>query len=158
MSEPRRADPKQRQAWMSALAKASSTHLDQLVEKLGNLPPYIFLRPPEIGLTMVRGRAGGGNGQVFNLGEIPLTRCVVQITLSASQTLAGFGYVAGRSHRHAELAAVCDALLQHPDWFSQVYKTVITPLQTVHQQAKDQQAQQVEATRVNFFTLQRGES
>ncbi|MEM8810012.1 MAG: phosphonate C-P lyase system protein PhnG, partial [Cyanobacteria bacterium P01_G01_bin.38] len=68
-----------------------------------------------------------------------------------------FGYVAGRSHRHAELAAFCDALLQHPSWHHKIYSTVITPLEQAAKTNRDHQARQVEATRVNFFTMQRGE-
>ncbi|GAB4376283.1 MAG: hypothetical protein Kow00121_23160 [Elainellaceae cyanobacterium] len=72
---------------------------------------------------MVQGRTGGA-GQPFYLGEMTITRCVVRLETPdleeaiASQfpegVIVGFGYVAGRSHRHAELAALCDALLQHP--------------------------------------------
>lgn len=98
----------QRQTWMATLAKAELELLEKLVNKLGTLPSYSFLRSPEIGLTMVRGRAGG-TGEPFNLGEITMTRCVLQLESqagseampTASAANAGFGYVAGRSHRHA---------------------------------------------------------
>ena len=119
---------------------------------LDELPEYGFLRSPEIGLTMVRGRAEG-TGQPFNLGEMTLTRCVVQL-----DELTGFGYVAGRSKRHAELAALCDALLQHPDWRDQLQAQVITSLQTATQAKLTAEAAEVESTRVNFFTMLRGES
>uniref|UniRef100_UPI0016890F4D phosphonate C-P lyase system protein PhnG n=1 Tax=unclassified Calothrix TaxID=2619626 RepID=UPI0016890F4D len=64
--------------------------LEKLVKNLGNLPEYSFLRSPEIGLAMVRGRAGG-TGEAFNLGEITMTRCVVQLE-NLEEAIAGFGY------------------------------------------------------------------
>lgn len=124
--------------------------------QLGELPAYGWLRSPEVGLTMVQGRAGG-TGQPFYLGEMTLTRCVVTLP-HGEGAIAGFGYVAGRSPRHAELAAVCDALLQHPDWADRVHTTVIDPLWVTAQQQHTQQARQAEATRVNFFTLVRGQA
>lgn len=153
------ADLTPRQSWMATLAKASPLQLEQAVSQLTNLPSYDFLRPPEIGLAMVQGRTGG-TGQPFYLGEMTVTRCVVKLeTLDLPDleaAVVGFGYVAGRSHRHAELAALCDALLQHPIWHDLIQTQVILPLQTIAQQQQEQQQRQVEATRVNFFTLVRG--
>ncbi|MBT9314692.1 phosphonate C-P lyase system protein PhnG [Leptothoe spongobia] len=141
-----------RAIWMSTLAKAPLPLLEQCVATLEDLPDYGFLRSPEIGLTMVRGRAEG-TGQPFNLGEMTLTRCVVQL-----DQLTGFGYVVGRSKRHAELAALCDGLLQHPGWHAQVQTNVIHPLQTAAQDQRHSEVAAVESTRVNFFTMLRGES
>lgn len=148
--------PQARAAWMATLAKASLTQLEAQVATLGALPDYRFLRSPEMGLAMVRGRAEG-TGQPFNLGEITLTRCVVQVDAPGSGPIAGFGYVAGRSQRHAELSALCDALLQHPDWQVPVQTQVIEPLRAISQAQQSAAAAETEATRVNFFTLLRGE-
>lgn len=137
---------------MSVLAKAPLELLEQCVATLEGVPEYGFLRSPEVGLTMVRGRAEG-TGQPFNLGEMTLTRCVVQLG-----DISGFGYVAGRSKRHAELVALCDGLLQHPDWEKPVQQRVIEPLQVAAQEQRDRNAAEVESTRVNFFTMLRGES
>ncbi|HEY9659858.1 MAG TPA: phosphonate C-P lyase system protein PhnG, partial [Allocoleopsis sp.] len=99
----------------------------------------------------------GGTGQPFYLGEMTLTRCVVKLeTPELGDAIVGFGYVAGRSHRHAELAALCDALLQHSDWHDLIQAQVILPLQAIAQQQQAQQQRQAESTRVNFFTLVRG--
>jgi len=146
---------------MSTLAKAPLPLLEEHLQALEGLPNYGFLRSPEIGLAMVRGRAEG-TGQPFNLGEMTITRCVIQLSPAddgpgQDQTIAGFGYVAGRSQRHAELAAVCDALLQHPAWQSKVQTQVIEPLQAAAAEKRMTQAAEVESTRVNFFTLLRGE-
>ena len=158
----------ERQHWMGILAKALPAELEKCVARLGELPAYGFLRSPEIGLAMVRGKAGG-TGDAFNLGEITLTRCVVQLNQSDSpanreteeeakeEKLAGFGYIAGRSHRHAELAALCDALLQQAQWHGPVMSEVIDPLQASLQGAIAQQQQQTASTQVEFFTMLRGE-
>lgn len=155
-------DSAERQAWMGILAKAELAVLEGCVARLGNLPGYGFLRSPEIGLVMVRGRAGGV-GDAFNLGEMTVTRCVVRLE-GEQETgeqeiggIAGFGYVGGRSPRHAELAALCDALLQYEQWHSPVMKAVIEPLQCSLQQAVEQQQRQTAATQVEFFTMLRGE-
>jgi alpha-D-ribose 1-methylphosphonate 5-triphosphate synthase subunit PhnG len=150
-----------RSHWMSTLAKAPLSLLEERIQALEGLPNYGFLRSPEIGLAMVRGRAEG-TGQPFNLGEMTITRCVVQLSPAdeshgEGETIAGFGYVAGRSQRHAELAAVCDALLQHPEWQSKIQAQVIKPLQAAANKQRMTQTTEVESTRVNFFTLLRGE-
>jgi alpha-D-ribose 1-methylphosphonate 5-triphosphate synthase subunit PhnG len=149
-------DKTDRQEWMAVLAKAPLNLLEECVKNLGDLPEYHFLRSPEVGLTMVRGRAGG-SGDAFNLGEMTLTRCVVQLTASTDAESTGFGYVAGRSHTHAELAAVCDALLQQHQWHNQIKSTVIAPLRAEYQRRAQETQQQTAATQVEFFTLLRGE-
>lgn len=145
-----------RQNWMATLAKAPLEALESRVCQVADLPEYRFLRSPETGLTMVRGRAGGV-GQVFNLGEMTLTRCVVQLLAMYPEPMTGFGYVAGRSHRHAELAALCDALLQHDDWHDAVDEKVLEPLGVIAQEKREQQQQQTASTKVDFFTMLRGE-
>lgn len=140
-----------RQQWMATLAKADINQLEKKVAEIGALPQYEFIRPPEIGLTMVRGRAGG-KGQVFNLGEMTITRCAVKIG-----EVIGFGYVAGRSHRHGELAALCDGLMQLPEWSGIVKSVVIEFLTAEANRKKELQHLQTEATKVNFFTLARGD-
>lgn len=146
-----------RSGGMATLAKAPLALLEERCATLEAIPQYEFLRSPEIGLAMVRGRTEG-TGQPFNLGEMTLTRCVVRLEGPNSEEIAGFGYVAGRSQRHAELAALCDALLQHPDWRERVQTQVITPLLAAAQNRQAQAVAQAEATRVNFLTLKRGES
>lgn len=153
-----------RQSWMATLARAALHQLEQATASIPRLPSYDFLRPPEIGLAMVQGRTGG-TGQPFYLGEMTITRCVVRVGAPGEDAVAsqfpaggivGFGYVAGRSHRHAELAALCDALLQHPLWHDLIQTQVIVPLQAIAQQQQQQQQRQAESTQVNFFTLVRG--
>jgi alpha-D-ribose 1-methylphosphonate 5-triphosphate synthase subunit PhnG len=157
-----KAQAQSRSSRISALAKAPLVLLEERFATLGALPEYRFLRSPEIGLAMVRGRTEGA-GQPFNLGEMTLTRCVIQLSLANAdraedELISGFGYVAGRSQRHAELAAVCDALLQHSDWQSKVQAQVIEPLQMAADAQRATETAEVDSTRVNFFTLLRGEA
>lgn len=147
----------QRQACMATLAKAELKQLEELVDRLGLLPEYRFLRSPEIGSAMVRGCIGG-TGSDFNLGEITITRCVVQIQTGDAEWIAGFGYVKGRSRRHAELAALCDGLLQCPSWNERIEAEVIQPLNATTQRTHELEQRQTSATKVEFFTLVRGES
>ena len=107
-----------RRRWMAALAKAAPGALERAWADLADRPEYGFLRRPEIGSAMVRGRAGG-NGRRFNLGEMTVTRCSVRL----ADGTAGHAYVAGRDKRHAELAAVFDALMQDPARAAPRWKT-----------------------------------
>lgn len=150
-----------RAEWMGLLARASEAELEAawraLVPDLSasdqSAMAYDVLRAPQQGLAMVRGRAGG-DGQAFNLGEMTVTRCSVGL---ADGTI-GHGYVAGRSARHAELAALFDALLQTGTWADRVMAGVIAPLRASRAMARARTAAKTAATRVEFFTLVREQS
>ncbi len=141
-----------RQKWLSILAKASVEDLENICSSLKEKPPYDFLRPPEIGLIMVRARTGG-TGNPFHLGEMTVTRCTVQV----KEGYRGTAYVMGRNKRHAELAALLDALLQDPDQHHSLMDFVIRPLEHTLQKRKALMAEKVASTRVEFFTMVRGE-
>ena len=94
-----------RKEYMRLLSLAPAEELEHFLSGLDELPPWKLLRGPESGLVMVRGRISG-EGPLFNVGEALVTRCVV--TLPGDT--CGCGYVLGESPRHAELAALCDAL------------------------------------------------
>ena len=97
----------QRAAWMRVLALADPAMLEGAFGALGGVPSHQMLRPAQTGMAMVRARSGG-TGARFNLGEMTVTRCAV----SLDNGVVGIAYVQGRSLRHAEQAAVADALLQ----------------------------------------------
>ena len=63
----------------------------------------------------------GGTGTRFNVGEMTVTRCAVQLEGGA----VGVAYVRGRDRRHAELAALLDALLQDPARHDALDETVV---------------------------------
>lgn len=146
------ASTEQRRRWMGILAGASSSVLEASWEALQDRPGYRLLRPPETGLIMVRGRAGGTGGP-FHLGEVPVTRCSLEIDTGQ----VGTAYVMGREHRHAELAALFDALLQDPDTAPRVRKKVIEPLHREQQARRKAVREETERTRVDFFTMVRGD-
>jgi alpha-D-ribose 1-methylphosphonate 5-triphosphate synthase subunit PhnG len=145
-------DTKTRREWMAALAKATPEELEYLWSTLKEKPEYYFLRPPEVGLVMVRGRAGG-TGMRFNLGEVTMTRCTVQVNGGA----AGTAYVLGRNVRHAELAAVLDAMLQDPCRHTGLMKEVVKPMIVSIEDRKRQVTRKAAATKVEFFTMVRGD-
>src|SRR5258708_38470166 len=102
-----------RQRWCAVLALASLNELEDAWAALADRPEYHLLRPTETGRALVRGRIGG-TGQPFNLGEMTVTRAAVQLRLSEGGAITGFGHVAGRQARRAELGAGFDARLQLP--------------------------------------------
>lgn len=141
-----------RRTWMSVLALASEQELEDALRRVAGRPPHRVLRPPEIGLAMVRARAGG-TGTRFNLGEITVTRCTVELP----DGTVGHAYVGGRRRRHAELAAVLDALLQQPDRREALETDVIAPLARGQAERRRAVVARSAPTRVEFFTLVRGD-
>lgn len=146
-----------RQQWMSILSKAPVKALENHWKALKMQPKTRFIRTPEIGLMMVRSRAGG-SGTPFNLGEMTMTRCVVELENGTS----GFGYVQGRSKRHAELAASFDALLQDSEQHDPIHHTALLndwlkPLHEAWKAERTQRSKAAASTKVDFFTMVRGE-
>lgn len=141
----------QRQHWMSLLAKAPAAELDRLWSDLGLAPDYGYLRAPEAGGVMVRGRAGA-TGAPFNLGEMTVTRCSVK--LSGGEV--GHAYVQGRDKTHATQAALIDALMQTGQ-ADALRAAVLMPLDQALQSARAARAAKAAATKVDFFTMARGE-
>lgn len=137
-----------RPGWMGLLARANPNRLATLFP---DLPPHDMLRPPEIGAVMVQGRTGA-TGQPFNLGEMTVTRCALRLTSGA----VGHAHVQGRDKLHATRAAIVDALMQ-TDQARRLTATVLAPLQAEEAARRSTRAAKAAATRVEFFTLVRGE-
>lgn len=142
----------ERQAWMALLARARVDELERTLGGLPGIPSYTRLRGPETGLVMLRGRMGG-TGQPFNAGEATVARCTVQMPGGK----IGHAYVLGTDIRHAELAAVCDALMQDPDRAGVLREQLLRPIEARLTTRKQQRTCEREATRVEFFTMVRGE-
>ena len=141
----------QRQRWMAALANAAFDDLQALALR-EPLPDHVAIRAPETGLVMVRGRIGG-TGAPFNVGEMTVTRCSVRL----AEGTIGHGYVAGRNGEHARLAAILDAMLQHPDHGLELFDRMIVPLEMrLEARLRDRSAKSA-ATKVDFFTMVRGD-
>ena len=141
----------QRRAAMSVLGQAATADIATRLDPL-DLPSYTRLREPETGLVMVRGRIGG-DGAPFNLGEATVARAAVRLQSGE----VGFGYTLGRDATKAELIALCDALLQTRDYADTIAHTVLAPLKQSLSEKRTQKAAETAATRVDFYTLVRGE-
>lgn len=133
------------------MAKAPKGRVAALLDGAMTRPEFTWLRAPEVGSTMVRARAGATGGP-FNLGEVTVTRCA--LTLATGEV--GHAYIQGRNKADAEAVAIVDALMQ---------TTAATTLQTqmldvldTEQTAKrNARAAKAAATKVDFFTMVRGE-
>ena len=137
-----------RQGWMGLLARTAPARLAALFPVL---PPHDLLRSPEIGAVMVRGRTGA-TGAPFNLGEMTVTRCVLKLASGE----VGHAHVQGRDKAHATRAAVLDALLAGPT-AEDIRMRILMPLQAEETARRAARAAKAAATRVEFFTLVRGE-
>ncbi|WP_306151796.1 phosphonate C-P lyase system protein PhnG [Roseovarius sp. MMSF_3281] len=140
-----------RKHWMGLLAKAKPQDVAALFEDVTLNPEFTYLRAPEVGGVMVQGRAGA-TGAPFNLGEMTVTRCSVQL----AEGEVGHAYVQGRDKAHATQAALIDALMQTPE-AERLRLAVLAPLEQSQVQARTARASKAAATKVDFFTMVRGE-
>jgi alpha-D-ribose 1-methylphosphonate 5-triphosphate synthase subunit PhnG len=152
VGEARDSVPAARRATMAVLTEAHVDELERGLRAVVEPIDYVELRPVETGLVMLRGRIGG-EGAPFNLGEATVTRAAVQIPSGE----VGFAYVLGRDHEKARLSAVCDALWQNDAHRGAVEQHVLAPVRTRVAAARARQRAQTAATKVDFFTLVRGE-
>ena len=141
-----------RAQWMSLLAQAEAGELMRAMEAFAPaLDNVTWLRPAQTGLYMLRGRVGGTGAQ-FNLGEVSVTRCSVQIG-----ERIGHAWVRGGNRRHAELAACADALLQDVDQRGRLQAHVVVPLRQSLTLRRETASRKAAASKVEFFTVVRGE-
>lgn len=143
----------ERQRRLRLLARADRATLEQAWSSLTEQPGYRRLKQPETGLVMVRARAGGV-GQRFNFGEMTVTRCVVALEPGGAM---GVGYIQGRDQRKAELVALFDAMTQDAGMAERIEHDLIAPVEAKLAAARQQREAKVAATKVDFFTLVRGE-
>jgi alpha-D-ribose 1-methylphosphonate 5-triphosphate synthase subunit PhnG len=142
----------ERRGWLAVLARASAA---ELTDALARAAPDVIgeaVRKPEPGMCMLRGRVGG-TGDAFNLGEATVTRCAVRV----GEHL-GVGYTLGRDKRKAELIALFDALLQDATRRAVLQRDVVQPLRAAQQASSEQLSRAAAASRVEFFTMVRGEA
>jgi alpha-D-ribose 1-methylphosphonate 5-triphosphate synthase subunit PhnG len=137
---------------MAVLVQAHAEEIEQALRSVMHPIDYVELRAPETGLVMLRGRIGG-DGAAFNLGEATVTRAAVQIASGE----VGIAYILGRDRRKARLNAICDALWQSKRYRDAVEQRVLAPIRTRIDVERDRQRAKTAATRVDFFTLVRGE-
>jgi alpha-D-ribose 1-methylphosphonate 5-triphosphate synthase subunit PhnG len=159
MNEPLSGDMAARRAWLSLLARASRVELETALLTVfegGPLPAFDWLRPPQTGLAMVRGRAGG-TGNPFNAGEATVTRAVMRLKDKEGVAPVGIACQLGRDKRRAELAALADALLQVPARSEALRTHLLGPVARRLDAARQTRQADVATSRVEFFTMVRGE-
>lgn len=144
---------KARQRWLSVLAHSQPAQLLAHWQPLNLHPHYERLRAPETGLTRLQARMGG-TGRRFILGDTTVTRAVVRL----EGGICGYSYVLTRNKEHAELCALLDALLQQSSSAEQILQKIITPLAAARQEQLTLRAREIASSRVDFFTLVRGDN
>jgi len=141
-----------RQRAAALLARATSDELNAAWDKLSEKPEVRPVRGPETGLVMVRGRIGGG-GDPFNLGEATVTRATI---LLASGT-AGHAHALGTDKTKVRMAAIFDALWQEGPTQVFVETEILGRIEARIAEEDRRKAEETAATRVDFFTMVRGE-
>lgn len=144
-------DQTRRKNWLGLLAKSCPNTVNRLCKDLDQTRSYEWLRQPEVGGVMVRGRMGG-TGSAFNMGEITVTRCSLRLADGA----VGHGYVQGRDKTHATNAAFVDALMQ-TDGADRIDTDILQPLRAQRAQQQASTQARADATKVDFFTMVRGD-
>jgi alpha-D-ribose 1-methylphosphonate 5-triphosphate synthase subunit PhnG len=152
VGEAQPSDQADRRAAMAVLAGARADEIELGLQAVVEPIDYVELRAVETGLVMLRGRIGG-EGAPFNLGEATVTRAAVQIASGE----VGFAYILGRDRKKARLSAVCDALWQNQDYRDAVERRVLAPIRMRVEAERAHKRAETAATRVDFFTLVRGE-
>lgn len=137
---------------MAAFSQATAEEL-RAVEGISSLAGSAQdLRPSECGLVMIRGRIGG-DGAPFNLGEATVARASVRLADGST----GHAYRLGRDTAAVRLAATADALWQDAKTRDAVEATIVAPVEARLAEAARTASLRAAATRVDFFTIVRGE-
>jgi alpha-D-ribose 1-methylphosphonate 5-triphosphate synthase subunit PhnG len=137
-----------RAAAMRLFALAPWPLLDALTQHHVNEECQI-MRAPDVGLVMLRGRMGA-TGNAFNVGEATVTRC----SLKLKSGTEGHAYIMGRNADHARRAALCDALYQDS---AAVMLPALSAIEKHLQEQRQETASKAAATKVDFFTMVRGD-
>src|SRR5205809_8128677 len=141
----------QRKAVMAVLAHSEPAEISVRLNAI-ELPDHENLREPENGLVMVRGRIGG-DGAPFNLCEATVSRAAVRLSTGE----VGFGYTLGRDREKARLIALCDAMVQSAELAGAIETQVVAPLRAAMIERQNRKVAEAAATRVDSYTLVRGE-
>lgn len=140
--------------WIGVLARAQSRDIATILAatRVPGLVHHV-IKPAATGTVMIEGRAGG-TGHRFNLGEATVTRCIVKLEDGS----VGVSYALGRDKVKAEHAAILDAVLQKSEGptLDRILAQLIV-LHELHLSQKELKSRKAAATKVNFFTLVRGE-
>lgn len=137
---------------LGLLARATPGEVEDALGALGIAPSDVTdLRGPETGLVMLTGRMGG-DGARFNLGEATVSRSTVRLATGE----VGFGQRLGTDRELARRTAILDAAAATAigaPVVARLCDAIEQRLAAEHRLAEAETA----ATRVDFFTLVRGE-
>ncbi|MFV9668204.1 phosphonate C-P lyase system protein PhnG [Pantoea sp. KXB25] len=142
-----------RQRWLSVLAHSNAAMLETHWQALNLQPAFTLVRPAEIGLTRLQARMGA-TGNRFVMGDATVTRAVVQL----EDGTLGYSYLLGRDKAHAERCALLDALLQQPETRPLLEEKIITLLAAWREEQRQLRAREIASSKVDFFTLVRGDN
>ena len=144
--------PAARRDMLGIAARAERSELEGPLHEAWPDLAVTDLRPAESGLVMLRGRIGG-DGAPFNLGEASMSRAVIVLETGE----IGYGHLLGRDPAMARLIAIVDALWQRDSDRAQIERTVLAPIRARLRREREIEQAKTAATRVEFFTLVRGE-
>ena len=151
-----------RREWLAILARTPRACMKDALDAAldGASPPeFDWLRAPDIGLAMVRGRVGG-SGDAFNLGEVTVTRATLRLRVREGRSAVaavGIAVHMGRDKERAKLAALADALLQTPAFEARMQEHLLAPLAARIAENRAQKQARAAGTKVEFFTMVRGD-
>ena len=153
MKAPMDRQTRARKEWMGVLARTGTESLEAAYARLDPEPRFEHLRPPEVGMAMVRARAEarGRAVQPRRNDHVPLLGppCGRQ----RGPRLRGLGAMRGTPNWRR----CFDALLQDPESGPALRRAVIEPLSASLAEGRRRRAAKTAATRVNFFTMVRGQ-
>lgn len=138
--------------WLAVLARMKTEELEAAWNGLDGRPDFVAARAPQAGMVMGEARAGG-TGSRFNLGHISVSRATMR--LASGET--GVGYCLGQDERKAELIALFDAMLQ-TERRDNLIKSLIEPARQAQAQARDLRSRKAASSKVDFFTMVRGDN
>ena len=136
---------------LGLLARAEASEFAAAFARLGAEAAVTDLRGPETGLVMLTGRVGG-DGRRFNLGEATVSRSTIRLPSGE----IGFGQRLGTDRDLARRAAILDALAG-TDVGAPVVSSICDAVEQRLERQRLQRDAETAATRVDFFTLVRGE-
>lgn len=143
---------KSRKRRFAILSQAPNKVFANLWSAMGLDPEFEILRGPETGLVSLRGRIGGG-GAPFPFGDATATRATVKL----KDGRIGHSALLGRNAPRVTIAAVVDALCLNSADEERIEREFIAPLADAISQHDKKMSAQAAATKVDFFTMVRGE-
>lgn len=136
--------------WLAVLVRVPAA---QVIEAAAGLSvQFDVLKAPEVGLMMTKGRIHS-TGQSFRVGEVTVTRSVIQ---DADGRL-GYGQILGRNQAQCLAIATFDLALQRTD-VAPACQALLDRWRSEIESLDALETDAIDETRVQFFTMVRGEA